>query len=42
MGNNSKIRLDQLLEAYNGGQCTMVSIQNVVATSKGNYSLKTQ
>jgi hypothetical protein len=36
MGNNSKIKFDQLLEAYNGGQCIMVLIQNVLVTSKRN------
>jgi hypothetical protein len=34
MGNNFKLEYEQLLEAYNGGQCTMVLIKNVVATSK--------
>jgi hypothetical protein len=42
MGNNFKMKPNQFLEAYNGSQCTMVLIQNVIATSKGNYFLKAQ
>jgi hypothetical protein len=34
MGNNFKIEYEQLLETYNGDQCTMVLIKNVVATFK--------
>lgn len=34
MGNNFKLEYEQLLKAYNGGQCTMVLIKNVVAISK--------
>jgi hypothetical protein len=41
MGNNFKIKYEQLLEAYNGGQYTMVLIKNL-ATSFKSYFLKTQ
>jgi len=36
LGNNFKTKYQQLLEAYNGGQCVMVLINNVIITSKGN------
>jgi hypothetical protein len=39
MGNNFKLEYEQLLEAYNKGQCAMVLIKNMVATSKGNQFL---
>jgi len=35
-GNNFKTKYDQLLEAYNGGQSTIVLIKNVTTTSKGD------
>ncbi len=33
-GNNLKTQYEQLLEAYNGGQCGMVLIKNVTTTTK--------
>lgn len=36
MGDNFKLKYEQLLEAYNGCQCAMVLIKNVATTSKGN------
>jgi hypothetical protein len=36
MGDNFKLKYEQLLEAYNKGQCTMVLIKNVATTSKGD------
>jgi hypothetical protein len=38
--NDFKIEYDQLLEAYNGGQCAMLLIKNVTTTSKGVRYLK--
>jgi hypothetical protein len=32
LGNNFKTKYEQLLEAYNGGQCVMVLIKNVTTT----------
>jgi len=40
LGNNFRIKYEQLLEAYNGGQCAMVLIKNVTTTSKGNRYLR--
>jgi hypothetical protein len=42
LGNNFKTEHDQLLEAYNGGQCVMLLIKNVTTTSKGDQYLKAQ
>jgi hypothetical protein len=42
LGNNFKIEYDQLLEAYNEGQCVMLLIKNVTTTSKGYRYLKAQ
>jgi hypothetical protein len=42
MGNNFKTKYEQCLEIYNGGQCIMVLIKNVIATSKVNHFLKAQ
>jgi hypothetical protein len=42
LGNNFKIYYDQLLEAYNGGQCVMLLIKNVTTTSKGDRYLRAQ
>jgi hypothetical protein len=42
LGNNFKIDNEQLLEAYNGGQCIMVLIKNMVTTSKGDRYLRAQ
>lgn len=39
MGNNFKLVYEELLEAYNRGQCVMVLIKNMVATSKGDQFL---
>jgi hypothetical protein len=36
LDNNFKIDYDQLLEAYNEGQCTMLLIKNATTTSKGD------
>ncbi len=36
MGNNFKLKYEQLLEAYNRCQCAMVLIKNVATTSKGD------
>ncbi len=40
LGNNFRIKYEQVLEAYNGGQCAMVLIKNVTTTSKGNQYLR--
>jgi hypothetical protein len=40
VGNNFKIEYDQLVEAYNGGQCAMLLIKNVTTTSKGDQYLR--
>ncbi len=37
LDNNFKIDYDQLLEAYNEGQCTMLLIKNATTTSKGDW-----
>jgi hypothetical protein len=42
MGNNFKLEYEQLLEAYNRGQCAMVLIKNMVVTSKGGRFLQAQ
>jgi hypothetical protein len=42
LGNNFKTKYEQLLEAYNGGQCAMVLIKNVTITTKGDQYLKAQ
>ncbi len=42
LGNNFRTKYDQLLEAYNGGQCVMLLIKNVATTSKGDRYLKAQ
>jgi hypothetical protein len=42
MGNNCKLKYEQLLEAYNRRQCAMVLIKNMVATSKGDRFLQAQ
>jgi hypothetical protein len=36
LGNNFKTYNEQLFEAYNGGQCIMVLIKNMVTISKGD------
>jgi len=41
-GNHFKIEYEQLLKAYNGGQCAMVLIKNVEITSKRDGYLKAQ
>jgi hypothetical protein len=33
--NNFRTKYEQFLEVYNGGQCAMVLIKNVIITSKG-------
>jgi hypothetical protein len=35
-GNNFRTQYEQLLEAYNGGQCGMVLINNMTTTTKEN------
>ncbi len=40
IGNNFKLKYEQVLEAYNKGQCAMVLIKNMVATSKGDWFSK--
>jgi hypothetical protein len=40
MGNNFKIKYEQLLETYNASQCIMVLLKNVIGTYKGNQFLK--
>jgi hypothetical protein len=40
MGNNFKIKYEQLLETYNVGQCIMVLLNNVIGTYKGDQFLK--
>ncbi len=40
MGNNFKIKYEQLLETYNVSQCIMVLINNVIGTYKGDQFLK--
>jgi hypothetical protein len=40
MGNNFKLKYEQVLEAYNKGQCAMVLIKNMLATSKGDRFFK--
>jgi hypothetical protein len=42
LGNNFRTKYEQLLEAYNVGQCVMVLIKNVTKFSKGNQYLKAQ
>jgi hypothetical protein len=42
LGNNFKTKYEQLLKAYNGGQCVMVLIINVTITFKGDQYLKAQ
>jgi len=42
LGNNLKIEYEQFFEAYNEGQCVMVSIKNVTTPSKRYWYLKTQ
>jgi hypothetical protein len=36
LNNNFRLKYEQLLQAYIGGQCGMVLIKNVTTTSKGN------
>jgi hypothetical protein len=36
LGNNFRIKYEQLFEAYNGGHCAMVLINNVTTKIKGN------
>ncbi len=36
LGNNFIIKYEQLFEAYNEGQCTMVLVKNVTTTLKGD------
>ncbi len=40
MGNNFKIKYEQLLETYNACQCIMVLIKNVIGIYKGDKFLK--
>jgi indole-3-glycerol phosphate synthase len=40
LNNNFRVEYDQLLEAYNGGQCAMLLIKNVITTSKGDQYMK--
>ncbi len=40
--NNSRLKYEQFLKAYNGGQCAMVLIKHVALTSKGDQFLLTQ
>ncbi len=40
--NHFKIKYDQSLEAYNGGQFVMLLIKNVTTTSKGIWYIKAQ
>ncbi len=40
LGNNLRIKYEQLLESYNGGQCVIVLFKNMMTTSKGNRYLK--
>jgi hypothetical protein len=40
IGNNFTLKYEQLLEAYNEGQCAMVLIKNVKITSKGDQYLR--
>ncbi len=40
LGNNFRIEYDQLLKAYNEGQCVMLLIKNVTTTSKGDRYFK--
>jgi hypothetical protein len=42
LGNNFRIKYEQLLEAYNGSHCTMVLIKNVTTIIKGNRYLRAQ
>jgi len=42
LGNNFKTNNEQLFEAYDGGQCIMVLIKNMVTTSKGDQYLRVQ
>jgi len=42
LGNNFKTDNEQLFEAYNGGQCIMVLIKNMVTMSKGDRYLRAQ
>jgi hypothetical protein len=42
LNNNFKIDNEQLLEAYNGSQCIMVLIKNMVTMSKGDRYLRAQ
>ncbi len=42
LGNNFRTKYDQLLEAYNGSQCVMLLIKNVITTSKGDQYLRPQ
>jgi hypothetical protein len=41
-GNDSKLKYEQFLEAYNGGQCAMVLIKHVALTTKGDRLLRIQ
>jgi len=40
IGNNFTLKYEQLLEAYNEGQCAMVLIKNVKIISKGDQYLR--
>jgi hypothetical protein len=42
LGNNFKTKYEELLEAYNEGQCVMVLIKNVTTASKEDQYLRTQ
>ncbi len=42
LGNNFRIKYEQLFEVYNGSQCVMVLIKNVTITSKGDQYLRAQ
>jgi hypothetical protein len=35
--NNFKIKYDELLKAYNGGQCVMLLIKNVTTSKRYRY-----
>jgi hypothetical protein len=40
LGNNFRTKYDQLFEAYNGSQCVMLLIKNMITTSKGDQYLR--
>ncbi len=42
LGNNFKIKYEELFKVYNGSQCAMVLIKNVTTTSKGDKYFKAQ